>query len=333
MPAFNRKTFSLAQRARAAALRIAAGVGLSALALSATPARAQAPVSVDGAPIDTRIFNEQFALLRGRLKGDLAEPARLKLAARAARVLVQRLLVQAELGRQKLAVREEDVDKRVAQMVATFPSKERYLDYLSRLGFTEEGFRHSMWVKEGAFVLLKASGALKPTREQLQARYNALRSQFEQPERYHARQVLLPIGADAPADKVQEVFGEIQKVHAVYLEGKIGFEELVARYSLGPMRHRKGDIGYFAKGELVEVIEQAVLALKEGDVSPPVRSAFGWHILQRLDTSPARAITLDQAAPGLTPEVEQLNLHNQLLPYLRALLAKAKVVTDLPIRF
>lgn len=300
---------------------------------SRSAAHAQSPVSVNGAPIDTRLFNEHFALLRGREAGELSEPRRLKLAARAARVLVQRLLVQGELARQGVTVSEEAVSKRVAQMVATFPNQQRYLDYLAKQGLTEEGFRVSMWVKEGSFLLLQKAGELKPAREQLQARYNALRGQFEQPERFHARQVLFPVAADAPAEKVQEAFKQIQEVHAIYLEGKLSFEEVVARYSAGPLRNRKGDIGYFARGELVEVIEQAVLALKEGEVSSPVRSPFGWHILKRLDTTPERKMTLEEAAPGLTADVEQLNFHNKMTPYLRELLAKARVVTDLPIKF
>ena len=314
-------------------LTAAALLSPALLAPARSAAHAQSPVSVNGTPIDTRLFNEHFALLRGSDKGELSEPKRLKLAARAARVLVQRLLVQGELARHGLTVKEEDVSKRVAQMVGTFPNKERYLDYLSKQGLTEEGFRLSMWVKQGVFLLLQKDGELKPTREQLQARYNTLRAQFEQPERFHARQVLLPLPADAPAERVQEVFKQIQEVHAIYLEGKLNFEALVARYSAGPLRHRKGDIGYFARGELVDTIERAVLALKEGEVSSPVRSPFGWHILQRLDTTPERKVTLEEAAPGLTPDVEQLNFHNKMLPYLRELLAKARLETDLPIRF
>ena len=63
-------------------------------------------------------------------------------------------------------------------------------------------------------------------------------------------------------------------------EGK-SFEELAKSFSKCPSSKKGGDLGEFGKGRMVKSFEDAAFALQVNEVSPPVRTQFGYHLIQR----------------------------------------------------
>jgi peptidyl-prolyl cis-trans isomerase C len=66
------------------------------------------------------------------------------------------------------------------------------------------------------------------------------------------------------------------------LEQKESFEKLASDFSNCPSGQNDGNLGEFPKGRMVASFEKALLKLKEGEVSSPVKTQFGWHIIKRL---------------------------------------------------
>jgi peptidyl-prolyl cis-trans isomerase C len=61
------------------------------------------------------------------------------------------------------------------------------------------------------------------------------------------------------------------------------FSKLAAEYSIDGTRKRGGDLGYFGHGMMVREFEKASFALQKNQISGPVKTQFGYHIIKRLD--------------------------------------------------
>ncbi len=72
------------------------------------------------------------------------------------------------------------------------------------------------------------------------------------------------------------------KANWIYKEIKNGksFEKLAKEYSDCPSKANGGDLGYFGKGQMVGEFEKVAFSLKEGEISKPVKTQFGYHIIK-----------------------------------------------------
>ena len=79
--------------------------------------------------------------------------------------------------------------------------------------------------------------------------------------------------------KTQE---EAQHLEKRIADGK-SFEELAKEYSLCPSGKNGGDLGYFGRGQMVPEFEKPSFDMAIGEVSEPIQTQFGWHIIKVLD--------------------------------------------------
>jgi len=61
------------------------------------------------------------------------------------------------------------------------------------------------------------------------------------------------------------------------------FSKIAAEKSLCPSGKRGGDLGVFGRGRMVREFEKAAFELQRGQLSQPVKTEFGWHIIKRLE--------------------------------------------------
>ena len=96
----------------------------------------------------------------------------------------------------------------------------------------------------------------------------------------HARHILLRVSELMPEPEVKRRLEEMkQRVEA----GQIEFGTLARLHSLDPSGSRGGDLGWLYPGDTVPEFEKSMNALKINEISPPVRSPFGWHLIQVLE--------------------------------------------------
>lgn len=61
------------------------------------------------------------------------------------------------------------------------------------------------------------------------------------------------------------------------------FSKIAMEKSLCPSKRKGGDLGMFGRGQMVREFERAAFLLQKGQVSQPVKTEFGWHIIKRLE--------------------------------------------------
>ncbi|WP_340110101.1 peptidylprolyl isomerase [Pikeienuella sp. HZG-20] len=120
------------------------------------------------------------------------------------------------------------------------------------------------------------------TREAVEAKYESDYVGAPEVTQYKARHILVPDEADA-----REI------AESARAEGA-DFAELAKTRSKGPSAPSGGDLGWFEKGQMVPEFEGAVLALKPGEVSEPVKTQFGWHVILLEETRARPTPPLDE---------------------------------------
>ncbi|MBS3758197.1 MAG: SurA N-terminal domain-containing protein [Desulfobacterales bacterium] len=115
--------------------------------------------------------------------------------------------------------------------------------------------------------------------EDIRAYYDNHQKKYEQPASVHARHILLKLDKKADSERVGQ---RRKKAVEIMEEAKSGkdFAELAKKYSEGPSKEKGGDIGTFQREEMVEPFSEKAFSMAPGDISQPVRTQFGWHIIK-----------------------------------------------------
>lgn len=107
---------------------------------------------------------------------------------------------------------------------------------------------------------------------------------------------------DASAEDAAKAKASIDSIYNVVKADPSKFEELATQLSEDPgSAQNGGKLNWFSAGMMVEPFDSAAFAIAVDEISAPVRSAYGWHIIKKLDAkSPA---TLEQMKPGLLKRI------------------------------
>jgi peptidyl-prolyl cis-trans isomerase D len=124
-------------------------------------------------------------------------------------------------------------------------------------------------------------GQVTVSGDEVRAYYDANQDRFGLPEERQARHILLQLAADAPADEVEKVRAKAVALVAELRQDPSRFEALAKEQSQDPgSAERGGDLGFFGRGAMVKAFEDAAFAQQQGEIGEPVRSDFGFHIIQ-----------------------------------------------------
>lgn len=137
-----------------------------------------------------------------------------------------------------------------------------------------------------AATLIDRIGGAPISEEKLQAEFDAQFASVGPVTEYNASHILVETQADAEA------------VIASLAEGA-DFAQLAQESSIGPSGTNGGELGWFTAGMMVPSFEEAVFALSVGEVSAPVETQFGWHVILLNDTREQAPPTLEDVRAEL----------------------------------
>lgn len=128
--------------------------------------------------------------------------------------------------------------------------------------------------------------------EQIVVAYEAEVANFESQEEFRASHILVETEEEAAGVKTE-------------LDGGADFAELAREKSTGPTGANGGDLGWFGTGRMVPEFEAAVISLKEGEVSGPVQTQFGWHVILLNETRTTQPPSLEERREEITASLQR----------------------------
>lgn len=176
---------------------------------------------------------------------------------------------------QEVEVSEADVESWYQENIDAFTSEEKV-----RLAYVE---------LESENLLEEAS----LSEAELKQRYEAARQRYMTPQARRASHILIAAEAEDDPESAQAL---AESLRARIAEGE-SFEELAAEYSDDPVSAEQGgDLGWIEPEDMVATFEEALYQLGQvGDVSEPVETQFGWHLIRLDEIRPPQGKSFEEA--------------------------------------
>jgi parvulin-like peptidyl-prolyl isomerase len=194
------------------------------------------------------------------------------------RGLVQQSQWEQAGGAMGVEVSDQEVDTRLDALKQQYfkGDEEKFKTELEKQGLTEEALRDQLRAKLLSDKLYKTIlDKVQVTDADIKAYYDSHKAQFMQPESREVQHILVKQRSLA-----DEIYGK--------LKNGADFAALAKKYTQDP--GSKGDGGKFTayQGKTVKPFDKFVFSAKVGELSHPIKTSFGWHVIEVLsDTKPA----------------------------------------------
>jgi parvulin-like peptidyl-prolyl isomerase len=229
-------------------------------------------------------------------------------------------------------VKDEQVDARVEQIKSRFPSPEAFEEQLKKAGQSIAKLREDVTasIRQQEWVESQVKDAPKATDKDAEEFFEKNPQQFEKPEQVRASHILLSLQKDAEESVVSEKRKAAEAIAARVKAGE-AFDKLAAELSEDPSaKQNSGDLNFFTKEQMVPEFSQVAFSMQKGDLSEPVRSQFGFHIIQVTDRKAGEKMTLESVKPQLLIFLNRQQHDQQVQKLLQDIREKADVQVKLP---
>ncbi len=115
--------------------------------------------------------------------------------------------------------------------------------------------------------------------DEFQEYYDDHPNEFQNPKTVEARHILIEVDQDAGSEKVAEAKKRIEDI-LQKVRGGQDFAEFAKQYSEGPSKDKGGYLGTFKREAMVKPFADKAFSMKSGEISDPVRTRFGWHLIK-----------------------------------------------------
>jgi len=140
--------------------------------------------------------------------------------------------------------------------------------------------------------------------DELKARYEQEKARFTEEGHRKVRHILLSLGQSAGQDDVAKAREQLLQWREQIMQGKTDFAALAKQHSQDPgSAQAGGDLGEVRRGDMVAEFEQAAFSLEPGQVSEPVRTQYGLHLIQVTEATPDQIKSFDQVKDALRAEL------------------------------
>lgn len=188
---------------------------------------------------------------------------------------------------------QESVDRFIGDMIAEklfiIEARRRKIDQDEKFKAEVEKYREQLMVE--ALLNQEVLAVGKPTEAEVVAYWEKNRGSFEVPELVRFSHILVRIEED---ENEEAVLARCKKIKE-QLDGGGDFADVAREFSEGSSAGRSGDLGYYRPSQISPEFKAAAEELKGGEISEPIHTDYGYHLIKVTDRKSARQKTLDES--------------------------------------
>ncbi len=229
--------------------------------------------------------------------------------------LISQKILSAEVEAKKITVSDEEIQENIDEMTEYYGGEEEMNNALVQYNLTLDD------VKENIVNNLQLQKILEPyieiSDDEIAQYFENNKDYLDQAEEVKASHIL--VESKEVADEVKEK-----------LDGGADFAELAKEYSTDTSNSQfGGSLGYFGRGEMVPEFEEVAFSMKVDEISEPVETQFGFHIIKVEDHKEAKEATLDESKEDIRKTIFQDKMGDAYNTWYTEMLEEYKITNYL----
>lgn len=227
--------------------------------------------------------------------------------------MVDEILIQQAAAALKVQSDAQEIEARIKRIQGQFPNEAVFKERLAASGTSFDDLRSQIKNQVLREALIIKAKDLKVSDAEAREFFEANKQKLSAPDSARLRGILVATEKEA-------------NDFLVALNAGADFAKLAAQVSLDQAsKSRGGDLGYISKGMLQPNLEQAVSALKLGEISAPLRVQAGFIILKKEESKPAKAAVFAEIEKDIRQSIMADKISAAWPVYLKELRDQAKV--------
>jgi len=301
---------------------------LPAMAADETPSGEKAAV-VNGVVITRAHYDKEFKVHLDRVTRQgrpVSDDQLAELKKDVLDGLVEREVLYQESQKAGIKIPDQKVNDQMAGIKKRFPNEEEFKKALASMGLTQEEVRtqiqRGLSIRE--LIDQKVAYKIVVTDEETKAYYDGNPQLFKQPAEVKASHILIKVEPTADDAAKAAARKKIEDIRQKLTDGG-DFAELAKEYSEGPSGPQGGELGFFRRGQMVKPFEDAAFSMKANEISAPVETRFGYHLIKVNDKKPEQTLAYADVKDKIAQRLKQEKVEKAAKVYVENLKKAAKI--------
>jgi peptidyl-prolyl cis-trans isomerase SurA len=242
-------------------------------------------------------------------------------------IIDERLLDQ-ELRESKIVIEDKQVDLGIQEVMKRYNfTAEQLSQAVANEGLSLSEYREQMRKQLGRYQLMreKVAKLVKVSDSDIRSEYDRMARDEGKEIEVHVRHIVVSVSDKAPQAEVDKAFATANEIAIEARQPGVDFAELAKKRSQGSSAADGGDLGFFRKGAMVPAFEKVAFTLKPGEVSDPVRTAVGWHVLKLEERRAVGLLPLAELKPQIEEKLRREQAERASAQYVKSLRQTAVV--------
>ncbi len=229
--------------------------------------------------------------------------------------LISKKVIELEAKKQKVTVSEKDIQNELNKYYEQYGGEEAFNQVLAQNGLTLDEVKKELVVNVKVTKLLKSR--ISVSEDEIKNYFEENKATFAQEKQVKASHILVDT-----EEKANEIKDKLAKGEDFAKLAKDNSKDTGSK-------ENGGDLGFFGTGQMVKEFEEAAFALKAGEISEPVKTQFGYHIIKVTEIKNAEEANYEKSKAKISDILFEQKLQTEYSAWLQDLYKKYDIKNSL----